>query len=229
MEDGHIKKNILFLVEGQTEGNQSLWGKGLYNILREEHQWMRGNRISHTVHVFNGKWDMMENLEFRIKQHINPPKKVKAKKLAKGKEIGDYVVILRDLDCEDKDSLRSEIDEKLSAYSGQYSLHFAAQEIESWMVADPDGFRRVYKFNSECIYDRVFPLSSNPEEKNCNPKISKRLSRAVKSCDENYRKTMEGPQLLKEVDPLLVARKCPHFKSFRDDVRILIEMPPVEE
>ncbi|MBF0538515.1 MAG: hypothetical protein HQL03_09720 [Nitrospirae bacterium] len=116
------KENILFIVEGKTEGCPTIWGKGLWNILKAEKDWMRKGRIFHDIEVFNGKYDMKDTMKFTVRQHLSPPKKTVTK--AKVKPLGDYVFILRDLDCEDKKKIEDEIDNELSDYKGRYSIHF---------------------------------------------------------------------------------------------------------
>lgn len=92
-------------------------------------------------------------------------------------------------------------------------------------AADPNGFRNVYKYNTECIVKKITPLSQEPERPDCKPQISDRLKEAVEKCGDSYRKTIEGPQLLNAVNPSVVALKCSYFMSIRDDLRGLIEMP----
>lgn len=214
-------------MEGKTEGAPTLWGKGIWNILKEETAWMRGKKIFHTITVRNGKRDLLSNLNFLVTAHLCPSKKTLERNLRIGKPCGDYVIILMDLDCQDETILKAEIGAVASAnFEGRFSIHFATQEIESWMVADPNGFREVYKrYNTDCIVNKVTPLSHDPERPDCNPQISDRLKEAVEKCGEDYRKSIEGPQLLKAVNPSLVASKCSYFMRLRNDLRCLIEMP----
>lgn len=213
-------------MEGKTEGATTLWGKGIWNILKEEKTWMREKRIVHQINVRNGKQDLLSNLKFLVEDHLCPSKKTKGRNLRIGKPCGDYVLILMDLDCQDASTLKSEIDGIVRAdFADSFSIHFAAQEIESWMVADPNGFRNVYKYNTECIVNKITPLSHEPERPDCKPQISDRLKDAVESCGDSYRKTIEGPQLLNAVNPSVVALTCAYFKSFRNDLRGLIDMP----
>lgn len=218
-EDGLIRKNIKFFVEGKTEGASTIWGKGIWHILREEKGWMRQQKILHNIKVFNGKFDMMDNIDFHIKQHFTPPT---------SGITGDYAFIIRDLDCENKTSIENEFNKILSEYKGMYSIHFAIQELEAWMAADMDCFRSVYKYNKhKCLTDSIskIPFISEPEKIGCSPKISERLENIAKGCTLRYKKTIEGVQLLREVNPDTVCTKCPAFKYLRKDLWELIDYP----
>jgi len=212
-------------VEGKTEGAKTLWGKGLFNIIKPEASWMRHNKIFHRIDVCNGKQDLLDGLEFRVANHICPPAKTRERCERVGKPIGDCVMILLDLDCQDEAQLKATIDKHLTKFAGHYSAHVVAQEIESWMVSDPDAFRFIYRQNTDCVVRQVLLLSADPERADCNPKISNRLEEAIRYCSDVYRKTIEGPQLLGAVNPDVVATKCPHFHSFRSNLRNLIDFP----
>ncbi|KWT92773.1 DUF4276 family protein [Candidatus Magnetominusculus xianensis] len=220
-EAGHIKKNIKFFVEGKTEGASTFWGKGIWNILREEKEWMSQQKILHDIKVFDGKFEMVKNLGFYIEQHFTPPKKTSGIP-------GDYAIIIRDLDCENKTSIENKFNKILYKYKGMYAIHFAIQEIEAWIVADMDCFRSVYKYNKhKCFTDSIskIPYISEPEKIDCNPKISEYLENIAKGCTLRYRKTIEGIQLLREVNPDTVCTKCPAFKYLRNDLWELIDYP----
>ncbi|KJU83622.1 hypothetical protein MBAV_004185, partial [Candidatus Magnetobacterium bavaricum] len=62
------KKNILFLVEGMTEGLSTPRKKGLWNILRVEQRWMREKKIHHEIKRFNGKSIMQDKMKSRVEQ-----------------------------------------------------------------------------------------------------------------------------------------------------------------
>ncbi|MBV6342509.1 DUF4276 family protein [Candidatus Magnetobacterium casense] len=221
------KKNILFLVEGMTEGLSTPWGKGLWNILKVEKVWMRERKIHHDIVRFNGKSKMQGDIKFRVGQHLSLPKKTVTK--AVGKPTGDYVFIVRDLDCEDRQSVEAAIDSELVGYKGSYSIHFAIQEIEAWMIADLDCFKSVYKSKYAQIVSEIknISYSSNPEKIDCEPKkLSERLEEIAYKCQTRYKKTIEGPQLLEVVNPDSVAAKCPSFARFRQDLRAHIGFQP---
>ncbi|MBF0591183.1 MAG: DUF4276 family protein [Nitrospirae bacterium] len=227
------KKNIFFLVEGKTEALSTPWAKkGLWSILKPEIEWMRGKKIFFDTYRFNGKYAMQDNLSFRVSQLFNPPKKTVDKAKANGKPLVDYVFILRDLDCEDKEKIKKERDNDLSDYKGRYSIHFAVQEIEAWMIADLNCFNIIYKSKNK--YTEIvsaikkISYSSMPEEIGCEPKkISGLLEDIAHKYKSRYRKTIEGPQLLEVINPDVVASKCPSFADFRNDLRSHIGFPPI--
>ncbi|HID99861.1 MAG TPA: hypothetical protein EYP59_06190, partial [Thiotrichaceae bacterium] len=52
-------RNVLFIVEGQTEGLANVFGKGIHNILRNEFDFMRQQAIRHQTLRKNGKYDLL--------------------------------------------------------------------------------------------------------------------------------------------------------------------------
>lgn len=217
-------RNILFIVEGKTEGLAQAFGKGLQNILHDECEFMRLRGIRHHTLRKNGKRDLLSNVGFDVRQHLEPPRKVRAKLEERGSSPGDWVFILRDLDCEDEDAARQEILDQISPeLRGRVEVHFAVQEIEAWLIADPNGFCAVYKHISRQLVDEVThlaPQGQSPESTiDCNPKPSEYLTRLARKYGVPYRKTIEGPQALSKVNADLVAGRCPHFGQLRCSLR----------
>ncbi|KJU86595.1 hypothetical protein MBAV_001213 [Candidatus Magnetobacterium bavaricum] len=189
---------------------------------------MREKSILQKIEVFNGKYDMQDTMKFTVRQHLSPPKKIVSK--SGNKPLGDYVFILRDLDCEDKKEIEYTIDNELSDYKGCYSVHFAVQEIEAWMIADQNCFKSFYKNKSAQIISAIkkIPHSSTPEEIDCEPKkISELLEEIAYKYNSDYKKTKQGTQLLDLVNPDVVASKCPSFADFRNDLRAHIGLPSI--
>ena len=220
-------KNVLFIVEGKTEGCAQMYGKGLQNILRPEWDYMRQQGIRHHILCKNGKHDLLCNVDFDVRQHLEPSKRIVEKLQRQGSKAGDFVFILRDLDCEDEPSIRRDI---LSAIDFKFhervEIHFAVQELEAWMIADPQGFCSIYRKASEKFIGAIERLAKggSPEETiDCNPKPSELLRSAVRTFEYSYRKSIEGPQALGALDTEKVSTLCPHFKEFRDSLRKKID------
>lgn len=72
-------RNVLFIVEGQTEGLANVFGKGIHNILRKEFNFMRQQTIRHQTLRKNGKNDLLSNVGFDVSRHLDPPKKKRHK------------------------------------------------------------------------------------------------------------------------------------------------------
>lgn len=222
--------NLLFIVEGKTEGLANAFGKGLQNILRFECDFMRQHNIRHHTIRKNGKRDLLANVNFDISQHLAPPNKLRVKLERQNSPLGDWVFILRDLDCEGEDVVRREILEKIAPeFHNRIEVHFAVQEIEAWLIADPDGFCSVYKRAPRQLLMEVrqlVPEGQSPEVViNCAPKPSEYLEKIAHQHDRQYRKTIDGPQALSLVNPDLVASRCPHFRDFRQSLRTKIGWP----
>ena len=223
-----MKRNILFVVEGKTEGLAGAFGKGLWNILRAECELMRSRGIRHSSLRKNGKRDLLSNVGFDVRQHLEPSSKERARLEQKRSVPGDFVFVLRDLDCENEDTVRQDILKQIDPkFHDRVEVHFAVQEIEAWMIADPDGFCSVYKYARQLAADvtQLAPQSQSPEITDCNPMPSERLAELTRKHDLVYRKTIEGPQALGKVNADVVARRCPHFREFRDSLRAQIGWP----
>jgi hypothetical protein len=217
-------RNVLFIVEGQTEGLANVFGKGIHNILREEFDFMRQKAIRHQTLRKNGKYDLLSDVGFDVSRHLDPPKKKRQKLQQQGSPIGDYVFILRDLDCEDEAAIHQAIFEQIdSRFHNRVEIHFAVQEIEAWMIAHPEGFCAVYPNAPHQLLDdirKLVPPRESPETAiDCDPKPAEHLEILTTKNGLKYRKTIEGPQALKLVEPNIVATRCPHFQSFRDSLR----------
>ena len=217
-------RNILFIVEGQTEGLANVFGKGIHNILRNEFDFMRQQFIRHQMLRKNGKYDLLSDVGFDVSQHLKPPKKKRQKLKLQGSPIGDYVFILRDLDCENKLAIHQEFFEKInSKFQNCVEIHFAVQEIEAWMIAHPEGFCSVYpNAPPQLLKDlkKLVPQKESPETSiDCDPKPAKHLEILTAKNGLKYRKNIEGPQALRLVDSDIVAARCPHFQKFRDSLR----------
>lgn len=217
-------RNILFIVEGQTEGLANVFGKGIHNILRKEFDFMRQQTIRHQTLRKNGKYDLLSNVGFDVSRHLEPPKKKQHKLQQQGSPIGDYVFIWRDLDCEEESAIYQAIFEQIeSRFHNRVEIHFAVQEIEAWMIAHPDGFCAVYPNAPRKLVDdirKLVPSGESPETViDCDPKPAEHLKRLTTKHGLKYRKTIEGVQALKLVEPDIVANQCPHFQYFRDSLR----------
>lgn len=222
-------RNVLFIVEGKTEGLSKTPGKGIQRLLRYECEFMRTRDIRHHTVRKNGKTDLLGDVKFDVSEHLHPPKKELDKLNKQGSPVGDYVFILRDLDCEDEKKVRNDIIAKIDAqFHSQVEVHFAVQEIEAWMIADPDGFCSVYRHYPPALLKelkKLVPLGHSPEALDCNPKPAVRLERTIEKHGLTYAKTTEGSKALGTVNPDIIADRCPHFKAFRDSLREKIGYP----
>jgi hypothetical protein len=216
-------KNVLFIVEGKTEGYAQAYGKGLQNILRIECEHMRKKGVRHHTLRKNGKHDLLCNVGFDVRLHLQPPPRTLEKLGRQGASPGDFVFILRDLDCEDERNTHNEILAAVDPrYHEQVEIHSAVQEVESWMIADPPGFCSIYRHADEKFVAGIGKLAKggSPEETiDCDPMPSELLRNAVRNFGYSYRKSIEGPHALAAVDADKVSNLCPHFGEFRYSLR----------
>lgn len=222
-------RNILFIVEGKTEGLANPSGKGIQNLLRVECDFMRDHQIGHHTIRKNGKRDLLSDVGFDVFQHLVSSKKMRDKLDKHGSPVGDYVFILRDLDCEEEEVVRKNLLTNIETrFHDRVEVHFAVQEIEAWMIADPEGFCAVYKRHSSVLLNelkKLVPVGQSPESLDCNPKPAKRLEKITEKLNLTYTKTRHGPMALGLVNPDIIAERCPHFKAFRDSLREKIGYP----
>ncbi len=222
-------RNVLFIVEGKTEGHAQVYGKGIQNILSAECKLMRQQGIRHHTLGKNGKQDLLCNVGFDVQQHLEPSRKTLDRLHRQGSRPGDFVFIIRDLDCEIEPSTRSYIFSAIdSKFHNRVEIHFAVQEVEAWMIADPQGFCSIYRHTAEKFIGGIEKLAKggSPEETiDCNPKPSELLRDEVRLFGYSYRKSIEGPQALGAIDTEKVSSLCPHFRKFRDSLRKKIQWP----
>jgi len=202
-------RNVLFIVEGQTEGLANVFGKGIHNILRREFDFMRQKSIRHQTLRKNGKYDLLSDVGFDVSRHLEPPKKKRQKLQKQGSPIGDYVFILRDLDCENEPAVHQDILEQIeSRFHNRVEIHFAVQEIEAWMIAHPEGFCSVYPNAPRQLLNdikKLVPPKNSPETViDCDPKPAEYLQKITENNGLKYRKTIEGPQALRLVEPDMI-------------------------
>lgn len=97
-------------------------------------------------------------------------------------------------------------------------IHLMIECMETWILADPEALA--------LFYGQGFPLESLPKRENLEhlskQQVAEHLDQAIdrtKKAQENpkkrgYKKVDHGSKLLAAIDPLKVAKRCPHFAIF---------------
>lgn len=151
----------------------------------------------------------------------------------------DLILVIDDLDCfcrEERHKLLLEAISKIpDAAAISRVIAFAAPEIESWIIADWDNtvakhidFRGCAKAMQHWLSKEkkvVFadPESFgeyDPERKTCKEKLSDQIIEASleHGARNSYSKGTHTPHFLREIEPTVVARKCPLFKLFYNEM-----------
>lgn len=157
-------------------------------------------------------------------------------------EACDLILIIDDLDCRNPETQTSLFAEAIAkaiadvpqAHKIARVIGFAAPELESWIIADWSGVIQ----NHVHFRQRAVPMQCwleqnrhvsfvDPEnfsaydaqKKSCQDKLSAAIQTcAMEVADENYAKGEDTPFLVKQLNPQVVAQKCPHFRHFYQDL-----------
>ena len=97
----------------------------------------------------------------------------------------------------------------------QPAVHFMAQCMETWFCASPDALERYFGqgFNTAKL-----PVRTNLEEEPKDDVLAKLAQAAEGSRKRRYHKIDDASRLLALVDPVAIASRCLHFKTFVDFV-----------
>ena len=92
----------------------------------------------------------------------------------------------------------------------RFRQHFAVHETEAWFLSEPRLFQSI-TLPKQC---------ERPEDVNFDEPPAKLLDRLFSQGREGrgYMKTTMARNLLPKLDPSVVYRKCPNFKSMMDDM-----------
>jgi hypothetical protein len=93
--------------------------------------------------------------------------------------------------------------------TGRFHQFFAVHEIEAWLLSSPSVFPKA-------VAERLGSqrLQNNPESVNSDKPPAERISDAYRAAlRRGYKKTTDGPELFKKLDPATVSAKCPHLDA----------------
>jgi hypothetical protein len=143
----------------------------------------------------------------------------------------DLILVFDDLDCKDSTS-QCELFIKSIENVFQdkninlpYLIAFSAPEIEAWIIADWDNIILQHPTFGARSSDIKYRLSKRGIDFT-NPEIFSTLNQARNACEEKiseviqdcclpveyYSKDTDSSALLKKINPVEVAKKCPHFR-----------------
>ncbi len=92
----------------------------------------------------------------------------------------------------------------------RFHQHFAVHELEAWILSEPAVLPRAVR--------EVLPATP-PEKVNFNEPPAKLLDRLYTSkLSRRYKKTTDGTNLFRALDPAVAYAKCPNLKLLLDDM-----------
>jgi hypothetical protein len=150
----------------------------------------------------------------------------------------DIILVIDDLDCRDAVQQRAMFLSAIEAINDnidavQKFIGFAAPELEAWIIADwdnsvakhPDfrdrheGMRHWLSTEKNVPFGNPESFSEfDPEKNTCKEKLSQAIIDSTTQTLEDYSrprysKAGHTPSLLRDVQPLEVAKKCPLFRE----------------
>ena len=109
-----------------------------------------------------------------------------------------------------RDHLRKSLEQEVN--SPHFRQHFAIQELEAWLLSDPNIFPTEVK---KTLLKKV----TRPETLQGNDLPGKLLERLyLEKTKRTYKKTSHGAELFAKLDPDHAAAKCPALKALLDDL-----------
>ena len=114
-----------------------------------------------------------------------------------------------------RDHLRKRLEQEVD--SPRFRQHFAIQELEAWLLSDPDIFPPEVK-------KAVAKKNARPEALQGNDLPSKLLERLyLEKTKRDYKKRAHGAELFSKLDPDRAAAKCPALKALLDDLLVFAQ------
>lgn len=103
------------------------------------------------------------------------------------------------------------------------AIHLMVQTMETWLVADPIALSRYY---GQGFQENALPRRQNLEEVSKGD-IENALERATEKTQKGeYHKIKHARELLQNIDPETVRRRCPHCERLFKTLLHLIETAP---
>ena len=130
-----------------------------------------------------------------------------------------YIFSLEDLDKADLKTIEENFYSKVNQdHHSMFTPHFAVREVETWILTDRELLER-YNLKGVKEYE-------DPErEINTNKKPSVYLEELFRNNGmRKYKKTVDGVNLLGDLNIRLIYQKCPNFKKLIDDILRVLEI-----
>jgi hypothetical protein len=179
---------------------------GLEALLREEIRNWRQQGIGLRLLPLKGKGNLLREIGRKTR-------------LALDKGGIDHVFALVDLfpGHTDAESLRQELKQRVeSRWHSQFHAHVAVHDFEAWVLASREelgkrlGIADLHGFNSPEIVNDQKPPAEHLKELFIRHK-------------RTYQKEVDGPAILRRTTPVTIARQCPNFQLFYQDLFACIE------
>ena len=100
----------------------------------------------------------------------------------------------------------------------QFLPYIQMHEFEALLFSDKSGFSQILGFTpkTHAKFDAIFSQYKNPEEINDNPRTAP--SKRIESAFPNYQKIKFGVLLSENITLPVMIKKCPHFKQWIENI-----------
>lgn len=174
--------------------------------------------------------EALRDCRWRIETRCVPGKERLLKQIAKRVRLAvetdgvDAVFALVDFhpDTRPLEELKAEMGRHVDKdHRGRFHPHVAVHDLEAWILADHGPLQRrlhtaLKGWDSPESVDML-----KPPKRHINELFLSHIRHA-------YKETIDAPKLLGQADTNLIARKCPHFKAFRDDLLSVAGIDPAQ-
>ena len=194
---------IILFVEGDTEK---------FAVPEFLKRWLKG-QLSTNIRVdavcLKGVGNFLKHIENRVAANLNNPR-------SRETVVGIGLVDLYGF--ADFPNNTKSVAQKLQWARGEvtkrvdhprFRMHFAVHETEAWLLSQPEILPAEVK--------NGIPKRP-PEDINFDLPPAKLLQKLYDKCHRDYRKTVDGCDLFKKLDPNIARKKCPYLSKMMDDI-----------
>jgi hypothetical protein len=123
----------------------------------------------------------------------------------------NMIIIVQDLDRNEYDSLKKELEEKISSSPANYNfICIPIEEIEAWFLSDPESIKKTFDL------ERIPKIKGLPETIQSPKEVIEQLVKINSRHTKLYLNTKHNSVLSQNVSLDLINAKCKSFKELND-------------
>jgi hypothetical protein len=200
---------FILIVEGDTEK------RSIESLIRNSIKIKTDQNIGVDAINVKGFGNFKKDLQKRVEKHLTGPgnQEIIAIIGLMDLYISPYAKDVH-LSLDERISMGTRELEQLVA-TNMFHMFFAVHEIEAWLLSDSE------KFNNR-IRQKIHQITE-PEKVNNDEPPSHYLKKLYSEhLNRGYKKTVDGVNLMKKIDPEKVYQKCPNYRKMIDTMVSLI-------